>query len=653
MKRQSTCALALGAAMACALSSQSAAEVPTAAPIEAFGRMPTFTNVSLSPSGNRVLALYRGANSNDYSFVVFDRSNGFELLYGTEQNDELRVRNPVWLADDRILFSVKFNAKRYGTDTVETRLMTLKPDTGEIERLFRDKLRDEGYPVQIESDIVSYDWSDPDSVLVQYSQDGPNDRVYRVRTDKRRRHKTVQHDMTGIQNWAADHAGVVRSGWGIKDDKRQRLVVRTPDDEWKDLSHRVADDAPTFYFVGFPNNRDKAFVASGHETDTTGLYIYDIATDTFDERLFHDENSDVYSVIQQFGTGAALGVTFAGDDGDIHWFGDNFVRDVFARMRRTFEGHSITLNELNLPQTHAVMMIEEEGRPADYVLYDIAENLVSRLPARYPELQDVELGKVVPVTYEARDGLTIPAYVTLPPGVASLADAKDIPFVMFPHGGPTARDFVGFDWWSQAVARRGYGIMQMNFRGSAGYGEAFRAAGDRQWGQAMQDDITDAAGWLVEQGHADPERLAIMGASYGGYATLMGAVTTPDLYQCAAAFAPVTDLPRLLSRAKDYVGGTYGLRHIGKLWGDRSMLRDNSPALHADQIKIPILLVHGEEDRVVDIDQSERMVTGMKRQDIAHRYIELPGGNHNLTVGDNRMTFLKELDAFLGDCLDS
>lgn len=647
MNRQLKCALLSGAVMACAPLGQALAQTPT--PIEAFGRMPTFSDVALSPSGNRMLGMYRTLDSKDYKFVVFDRSAGFNLLFSTEQTDELRVRNPVWLTDDRILFSVRFNAKRYGTDTVETRLMTLNPDTGEIIRLFKDRNRDEGLPVQFEDDIVSFDWSDPDSILVQYSQDGPDDRVYRVRTDKRRRHKTEQFEKRGIQDWRADEAGVIRSGWGIKEDKAQRLMVRTADDEWKDISHRVAEGTPSFRFVGFPVSRDKAFVASAHETDTSGLYIYDIATDTFEDRLFHDEELDVYDVVQQRGTGAALGASYAGGT---KWFGDNFIRDVIDQMDRTFEGKSVSISDLNVPQTHAVISIRGKGRPNEYVLYDIESNRAMRLGAQYPELEGVELGRQIAVSYEARDGLTIPAYVTLPPGIASLDDAKNIPFVMHPHGGPSARDFAGFDFWTQAVVRRGYGVMQMNFRGSSGYGDSFEAAGDRQWGQAMQDDITDAAGWLVEQGHADPERLAIMGASYGGYASLMGAVRTPNLYQCAAAFAPVTDLPRLITTAKDYVGGEYRTRHIGRLWGDRSMLRDNSPALHADQIEVPILLVHGEEDRVVDIDQSRRMVTGMKRQDVSYRYVELPGGNHNLTVGNNRLTFLKELDAFLGDCLD-
>ena len=506
-------------AVAAAAMSAAQAAPGGAAPIEAFAQMPTFKDVAMSPSGRRFLARYKSADMDAYALMVFDRSDGLDVLYSAAQTDELEVSDPVWLTEDRILLSIDFKAKRYGTDTNESRLMALDLTTGEMERLFRDPR--EGMPVQFESDIVSYLPDDPNAVLVQYRQDEPNTSVYRVRTDKRKRHERVQRGRPHVTSWRADEAGVIRSGWGIEDDKRQRLIVRTADDEWKDISHRVAEGAPTFYFAGFPNARDKAFVASGHETATAALYVYDIPSDSFEERLFHDPGSDVYSVIQRRGDGAALGVTFASDDGQIHWFGENFERDIFEQMNRTFPGADVTLMDLNRPQTHAALVVEEGIRPGQYVLFDMVANAATRLPPQYPGLTDAPLGEVVPVSYEARDGLVVPGYVTLPPGVPDLASAEGLPFVMYPHGGPSSRDFAVFDYWAQAVASRGYGVMQMNFRGSTGYGEAYRAAGDRQFGQAMQDDITDAARWLVAQGHADPDKLAIMGGSYGGYAALM------------------------------------------------------------------------------------------------------------------------------------
>nr|WP_269815615.1 prolyl oligopeptidase family serine peptidase [Parvularcula mediterranea] len=275
---------------------------------------------------------------------------------------------------------------------------------------------------------------------------------------------------------------------------------------------------------------------------------------------------------------------------------------------------------------------------------------MSELPSQYPALDDATLGEVIVTSYKARDGLDIQAFVTLPPGMGSLEEAKNLPFALLPHGGPTARDFYGFDWLAQFLAHQGFGVMQMNFRGSSGYGEEFKSAGDRQWGQAMQDDITDGAKWLIGEGMADAGKTSIIGASYGGYAALMGAVKTPDLYRCAVAINAVTDLPKILKDGKDYVGGTYGTRHIGRLWGDRKMLAENSPARRADDIKIPTLIIMSEEDRVVRPDHSEDMHRALKRAGKDTKLVTLPKGSHYLNVGTNRITMLREMDGFLSRC---
>jgi len=251
------------------------------------------------------------------------------------------------------------------------------------------------------------------------------------------------------------------------------------------------------------------------------------------------------------------------------------------------------------------------------------------------------------VSYTARDGLKIPAYLTLPAGLTP-EDTHNIPFVVLPHGGPNARDFKRFDWLTQLIVNQGYGVLQMNFRGSTGYGVAFRKAGDKQWGQAMQDDITDGTHWLVEQGMANAGKICIVGGSYGGYAALMGVVKEPDLYRCAVSFNGVADLSRLVSLANRYLGGRFSTRHIGRLWKDRKMLANNSPINLVANLKAPILLVHGEKDRVVDIRQSKKMAKVLNRQKPGlSEFVELPGGDHYLSGYENRITFAKTMTEFL------
>ncbi len=228
---------------------------------------------------------------------------------------------------------------------------------------------------------------------------------------------------------------------------------------------------------------------------------------------------------------------------------------------------------------------------------------------------------------------------------------KPLPFVVLPHGGPHARDFLRFDWLAQLMTSQGYGVLQMNFRGSTGYGADFFEAGKKQWGQAMQDDITDGTHWLIAQGLADPERICIAGASYGGYAALMGVAKEPELYQCAVSLNGVADLPSLLSSKRRYVGGTFYTRFIGHLWRDRQALRANSPARRADEIVAPVLLVHGEDDRVVNKRQSRKMRDALKTAKVDHQFVELPEGDHYLSREANRQAFAKVATEFLAEHL--
>ncbi|MEM9751398.1 MAG: prolyl oligopeptidase family serine peptidase, partial [Pseudomonadota bacterium] len=206
-------------------------------------------------------------------------------------------------------------------------------------------------------------------------------------------------------------------------------------------------------------------------------------------------------------------------------------------------------------------------------------------------------------------------------------------------------------YWTQFLANRGYVVLQMNFRGSAGYGAAFQAAGYREWGEAMQDDIEDGARWLVSIGVADPARLAIMGGSYGGYAALMGLVKTPNLFQCGISINGVTDLPDLLRHDAKYVGGRYATRHIGNLYKDRKKLAANSPARNAKTVRKPVLLLHGDQDRVVPIAQSNKMARALRGADKDVRYVKLEDGDHSISLYENRMIFLDEVEKFLGPCL--
>jgi dipeptidyl aminopeptidase/acylaminoacyl peptidase len=313
-----------------------------------------------------------------------------------------------------------------------------------------------------------------------------------------------------------------------------------------------------------------------------------------------------------------------------------------------FPGVAVRALSWNTTLDKLIVEVDSPQRPIEYYFLDRTTHAASKIGSAYPDLQSFDLGATQPYPYKARDGLEIPAYLTLPPGKT----AKNLPLVMLPHGGPDARDEIRFDWLAQFFANRGYAVLQPNYRGSSGYGETFTKAGAHQWGLKMQDDLTDGVRKLVADGIADPKRVCIVGASYGGYAALAGAALTPDVYACAVSFAGVSDLQKMLGfeRArggKDSQSDSFWTSRIGSTYEDTEQLRATSPAQHANQIKCPLLLMHGEGDTTVPIDQSEVMADAMKRAGKQVEFIRFAGEDHYFSLADTRIRFLKETEAFL------
>ncbi len=497
--------------------------------------------------------------------------------------------------------------------------------------------------------------SDSDHILVQYRSPGSDhENVFKVNITEPRSHIRYLRGRRNVQEWMADHDDEIRLGIGFKGSGQPEpyMTARATDSKkWRDISHRVQVDGVTFEPLAFSENPNHLYVKSNHNGDPVGLYLYDIATDEWIEEVFRHPSVDVLSIRLDPTTHELLKVLFIDDDVGAEQFAERPVQAVMRELDKQMGDVDMRLVAVSDDGHHAVVRVVGEQGPGKFVLVNGETSQAVAFPPQYPGLDNVEFGRTISTEYVARDGLTIPAYVTLPPGLESLDDAEGLAFVIHPHGGPTARDFQRFDFHVQFLASRGYGVLQMNFRGSSGYGREFEDAGDREWGQAMQDDIADGVAWLIDNGYATADRIAIVGGSYGGYAALMGAVKTPDLYQCAVSFAGVADLPDLLHRAKNFTGGTYGTRHIGNLWRDRKMLANNSPARRAEEIEVPVLLVHGTLDTRVDISQSKNMARQLRRHGKTYQYVEQEGGDHHLSLYKHRLEYLQATEVFLEDCL--
>jgi dipeptidyl aminopeptidase/acylaminoacyl peptidase len=253
---------------------------------------------------------------------------------------------------------------------------------------------------------------------------------------------------------------------------------------------------------------------------------------------------------------------------------------------------------------------------------------------------------VKPVAFNAADGTPLTGYLTIP----NVADPKNLPLVVFPHGGPAARDELEFDWWAQAMASRGYAVLQVNYRGSSGFGRKFLEAGYGEWGRKMQTDLSDGVAWLASQGTVDPKRVCIAGASYGGYAALAGAALQPGVYRCAVSVSGPSELGRMVAWARENHSLTaqrYWLRFMGADGVHDQALADISPADHAGAVTAPVLLIHGRDDAVVPFEQSQIMADALRRAGKTVDLVPLDHEDHYLSSGATRLQMLRAVIDFL------
>jgi dipeptidyl aminopeptidase/acylaminoacyl peptidase len=387
-------------------------------------------------------------------------------------------------------------------------------------------------------------------------------------------------------------------------------------------------------------------LVSSNKRGNMGLIARKLSDNSLYE-LFFDSKYDVDATIIDPWTQRIMGAAVTKDMTEYRYF-DPEMEALQKVLESVFPGTSVHAVSWDQAQTKVIVAVDGQREPRVYYLLDRTTGKPTRLTTTYKELTEADLGEVKPYPYKARDGLEIPAYLTLPPGKS----LKNLPVVIMPHGGPMRRDKLEFDWMAQFLANRGYAVLQPNFRGSSGYGVKFLEAGYGQWGLKMQDDITDGVMKLIADGIADPKRICIVGGSYGGYAALAGAAFTPDLYACAVSWAGVSDLGEFLrTRSQDFGRDSAMIsswsRFIGDRDNDSAKLEAASPADNAARIKCPILLMHGTADSTVRINQSEIMRRALERAKKHVEFIEFDKESHYMETAATRIRVLKELERFL------
>lgn len=624
-------------------------------PVNAFASLPVLAQVQISPSGEHLAFIQ---NLGGKTYLVTQRIAGQELHILLEaDNNKYFMDRFVWVNSERLLVSTYFPEIRRAVKTIERRLIAVNRDgtdlKGDIIKI-RPSLRDIPYSPQIQDTILGIIPNDPRYVLIALDLDMRNlPDVYKLDVYSGQVEQ-IQRNLGGIYQWIADRAGEVRIGYGW-DKTVVHIAVKPPASaKWLTLAeYDVARSDGTkvpMWPLGFEADPRFLYVLGAYE-GRAAVFKVDLLNPQFPRQLVSaDPQYDIEArLIYAPWLGKVVGLSYEADSTkSIYW--DEQVQRLQARIDRSLPKRINTIINSSAAGRRHVIASESAVHPPQFYVMDEDTNRISNVANTYPQLPRDQLVELKEIAFKARDGWNLRGYLTVPTG----RDPRNLPTILFPHGGPASRDTKRFDYWTQFFASRGWAVLQVNFRGSSGYGNRFLTAGFKRWGLEMQDDLTDGVEWLVQQGIADPKKICIVGASYGGYAALMGAAKTPDLYRCAVSFAGVSDLRDLLREKMSYLGYEIGWeRQLGAWWDDRRRLKETSPVNHAEKIRIPLLIMHGAEDRVVPVQQSRDMVDALKIAGARSvRYVELPLGDHHLSREEDRLQVFIEMNRFLKQCLD-
>ncbi len=624
--RATSMLLALCGLVAVAAPPALAQATPAAAPlpsltIEDLYSQHNIVDVDISPSGKTLAAVVR-RDSEDVIMSI-DMATGEKKIITRINKDafgdqiDVRMGFVLWKTENRLLFQLRSDSNE-GLDysrlsrsnllKLGNRLFAVDRDGKNAIPMFGEQRVEALVGAFDTSDIASMLVKDPKHILLRIGGwEGRS--LFKVDVDTGRG-KVVEPQKESIVDWWLDVDGTA-IGRVEYSAGTLRYYRRLEDGKWKkyhSVRRRDMEELPDFIEVGPSDDPSKFYVlARPPGKDRMGVYLYDLANESFGDVLIENPRFDI-----QYARASSDGKRILFHCYDEHVRVCDFTdakMTAYMRGLRKFFDQSANVYIVDASDDGKIILLSVDG-PVDapsFYYYLVDQKKVEMLGLRQGALRNKQLAHAATINYKARDGLDLSGYLTYPPGGK---DAKKLPLVLMPHGGPQVRDRLEFDPWVQYFAARGYAVFQPNFRGSGGFGEAFEFSGHRQWGRKMQDDLGDGVKALVDQGIVDPERVCIVGASYGGYAALAGATLTPSAYKCAVSLAGVADLEEFVRWKKKKFGAdsdvlAHWVRALGDPDKDQASIREVSPAYHIDAIRIPILLIHGDEDESVPYSQSE------------------------------------------------
>lgn len=619
---------------------------PADIPAAHFASLDGYTDAEISPDGRKLAFLY----------PIDGRRHLVIHTFATETNtvippiEKLDFNWMEWANNETLVFSMSLSAARWGytiVETEETRLIALNVITREVTALIKpaeivggvgSRVAKSYYgEPQLQDDVIDWLPDDPDHILVALDEDF--DARYEVRkvnvnTGSYRIHRK---SIEGVQNWIVDQSGDIRLGFGYRLGEI-RIVFKNSDGKWLAL-------AKTSWFedgwspVSFTDDPEVIIVMGAGSHGTDEARTLNTRTGEFVDTLFSNDTYDARGIVRDPRNRKRIGVVYKEHVTRIDYFDETFAK-LQATIDRALPDSVNYIRSVSKDLRKIVVHSSYPHEPGMLLIWDRDAKTMEPFGWYNEDLDSDLLAEVQAVEYESDDGTVIPAYLTLP----RVVDPVSLPVVVLPHGGPSSRDGKNYWFLSQFLVSRGYVVLQPNFRGSSGYGDAFREAGRGQWGGKMQEDVDAGARWLVDKGIADPDRICIVGWSYGGYSAAIGLVTAPELYKCGIGINGVYNLPQQIADSNEYVGGTAWTRHIGL---DGESTRSVSPHHQASRYVAPFLIIHAEDDHRVRVGQADNFYKTLIDNEKVARLVKVEHGGHSMVDVAAREKILIEMERFL------
>lgn len=612
-----------------------AVDPKTPVPVEAFAQLPLLTEPRLSPDGTHIAAKMAIAGTQHLVVIsLFDHAKPVAFKVGPDMD----VNWWQWVGNSWLAVGVGQQVPFEGDAIYMTRMIGVSADMKQMQRI--------DWPRSgVRADDLLWVAHDGSPRILFGRQTGFEslDQVYPSVWEadlSTGRVKRIASSQVDVWDWYVDGAGTVRMGIRYADATgKSSLLYRSANGDSFRTIARNDPKTKTSFVVPLTFRADGTALATDDTDGRDQLYEVSLPDLKLGKKVFGVDRYDIDGVVDNHDGTDVIGVQVTDTYTHVVWLDPEMKKIQAAADQAVGNRHARILSR-SADDSRMLVEVGSASQAGTLYYWDLAAGRMQHYAHQNAALGNRSLSPVKTVHYTARDGTPIDAVLTLP----RHRTARNLPLIVLPHGGPIARDSEDWDWWTQYLAEIGYAVVQPNYRGSSGYGTAFVKLGEGEWGLKMQDDLNDAIGYLAKEGIADPKRVCIAGASYGGYAALRAAQRDGAFYRCAISYAGVSDLVGIKRYDAQFLNG----KSLGRYWTKRTPdLHDVSPRFGADQVSIPVLLMHGKADRRVPVKQSRQMADALKAAGKPYQYVEQPLGDHHFTRSEDRLEFLKTMGAFL------